>query len=72
MNQPQPVVYRQLAIPLSTFDRIKDYQRSHEARNGERLTIAQTVAAIVREHQQNEEREAHERTSKQPAIFRSL
>ena len=66
---PHPVVYRQLAIPVSTFDRIKDYQRTHAARTGQRLTIVQTITAIVREHQANEEHEARNKQSKQPAIL---
>jgi hypothetical protein len=73
MNQPprEPVVFRQLAIPVSTFDRIKDYQRQCEASTGLRLTITQTISAIVREQQATEEREAqHARTNKQPAILR--
>lgn len=73
-HEPSPhhVVYRQLAIPVSTFDRIKDYQRTHEARTGQRLTIVQTITAIVREHQQSEEHaEQQHRDSKQPAILRS-
>jgi len=69
MTQPMKLVYRQLALPVSTFDRIKDYQRTHEARTGQRLTIVQTIAAIVREQQLNEEREAHDTTSKQPAAI---
>lgn len=69
MNHHPPPVYRQLAIPVAIFDYIKNYQRTHMARHGEHLTINQTVAAIVREHQQNEEREVRERTSKQPAIL---
>jgi hypothetical protein len=68
----QPVVYRQLAIPVSTFDRIKDYQRHHEATKGQRLSLVQTIAAIVRDQQLNEEGVSHDRTSKQqPAILRS-
>ena len=68
MTQP-PSVYRQLAFPVPVFDYIKNYQRTHMARHGEHLTIAQTVAAIVRDHQRNEECEVRERTSKRPALF---
>lgn len=51
MQLPQSPVYRQLALPVPTFDYIKQFQRDHEARTGERLTIAAVVAAIVRDHQ---------------------
>lgn len=46
----EKVVYRHLAIPVSTFDHLKDTQRAHEARTGERLSIAQTVALVATEH----------------------
>jgi hypothetical protein len=39
------------------------------SRHGEHLTIAQTITAIVREQQLNEEREEHDTTSKQPAAL---
>lgn len=48
----QPRVYRQLAIPVPVFDRIKDVQRAHEAQQGHRLTITQVVSRIVLEHQE--------------------
>lgn len=69
MTPSLPVVYRQLAIPVTTFDRIKDYQRQHTARHGAHLTLVQALAAIVREHQLNEEREAHDQSRKQPAAL---
>ncbi|WP_022982007.1 hypothetical protein [Ideonella sp. B508-1] len=47
-----PRVYRQLAIPVPVFDRIKDVQRAHEAQQGQRLTIAEVVSRIVLEHQE--------------------
>ena len=69
-NAPPTLVYRQLAIPVPVFDYLKTYQRDHMARHGEHLTLVQTVAAIVRDHQRNEEREAHER-NKHPALLRT-
>jgi hypothetical protein len=68
MTNHQPVVYRQLAIPVSTFDRLKDFQRTHMARHGEQLTLVQTIAAIVREHQTKEEGLCHDRTNKHPSL----
>jgi hypothetical protein len=72
MNPSLPVVYRQLAIPVTTFDRIKDYQRAYMVRNGQPMTLVQAITAIVREHQLNEESEAHDHSRKQPAILRSV
>ncbi len=71
VNPSPPVVYRHLAIPVPTFDRIKSYQRAYIVRTGLPMTLVQAVAAIVREHQQSEEREAHDRNRNQPAILRS-
>lgn len=65
------LVFRHLAFPVCTFDRLKDYQRQYEARTGQRLTLVQTITAIVREHQANEDCDkAHD--SKQPTILRGL
>lgn len=64
---PPPVVFRRLAFPVPVFDRLKLLQRRWEATTGERLTLNQTITALVREHQLSEEREAHDRNSKQPA-----
>ena len=52
MDEREAVVYRQLAIPVSVFDRIKAVQRRHEARQGERLTIMGSVALIERGRRQ--------------------
>lgn len=71
MNRSLPVVYRQLAIPVTTFDRIKDYQRAYMVRNGQPMTLVQALAAIVQEHHLNEEREERDHSRKQPAILRS-
>lgn len=65
----EPAVFRHLAIPLSVFDRIKAVQRSLEAATGQHTTLVQTIAAIVREHQQNEEREARNQ-ERIPAVLR--
>lgn len=71
----ETAVYRQLALPVSVFDHIKDTQRAQEALTGARLTINETVSLIIREHKQNVER--GERTNEQanqqaraPALLR--
>ncbi|WP_158443094.1 hypothetical protein [Rubrivivax gelatinosus] len=57
----EPAVFRNLALPVSVFDHIKDEQRRAEAETGERPSINQTVARIVREHRQySEAREGRE------------
>ncbi|NML15592.1 hypothetical protein [Azohydromonas caseinilytica] len=59
-----PAVYRQLAIPVPVFDRIKDVQRRHEAQHGQRLTLAAVVSRIVLEHQRHEEQELQRRADR--------
>lgn len=67
---PVRVVYRQLAIPVPAFDHIKDTQRAREAATGRRWSINETVAAIVAEHQTQQqktvEREARDHDRQAP------
>lgn len=68
----EKIVCRNLALPVSVFDRIKDVQRSREATHGDRLSITQVVSHIIREHQINSERERSNRSEIQtnvPAIL---
>lgn len=51
MTQRETVVYRHLAIPVRVFDHIKDVQRTAEDRLGARLSLMETIALIVLEHQ---------------------
>jgi hypothetical protein len=74
-QQSEKAVFRNLALPVSVFDHIKDVQRSQEALQGHRMTICQTVSHIVREHQRHAatstttsaKREG--RTTNEPALF---
>lgn len=59
----QPKVYRQLALPVPVFDRIKEVQRQQEARTGQRLTIAQVVGYIVHAHAASEAEETAARAA---------
>lgn len=67
---PRPTVYRQLAIPIPVFDRIKTLQRRHEAQQGQRLTIASVVSRIVLEHQQAEEQQRQQEGVSRAALLR--
>jgi hypothetical protein len=53
----RPKVYRQLAFPVSVFDRIKEVQRQHAAVSGQRMTITEVVSHIVQAHQRHESQE---------------
>ena len=69
---PEKAVFRNLALPISVFDYIKDTQRSQEARHGDRLSISQVVSQIIREHQTHSTPERSSRSEVQnnvPALF---
>jgi hypothetical protein len=71
-----------MAFPVPTFDHIKDVQRAHEAATGQRLSLNQTVARIISEHQEaarkgaavNVAREGrdhdHQETNRVPSLLR--
>lgn len=64
MKQEQ-VIYRHVALPVSAFDHLKQYQRATEV-SGKRLTNSEALAAILKEHRQLTEARAgrgHDATS---------
>lgn len=65
---PEKAVFRNLALPVSVFDRIKDVQRAVEATQGDRLSITQVVSRIVREHQSNAASERYSRSEVQTNV----
>lgn len=48
----EPLVFRQVAFPVASFDYLKAYQRAVESNTGERLNNNQILALILAEHQQ--------------------
>ncbi len=62
---PEKAVFRNLALPVSVFDYIKDTQRSREVTHGDRLSISQVVSQIIREHQTHPTPERHSRSEVQ-------
>jgi hypothetical protein len=69
-GQREKAVFRNLAIPVSAFDHIKDTQRALQASTGQAVTLNQAVAHIVHQHrQQNAAQGGHGRVS---AILRPL
>lgn len=59
-NSPEKLVFRQIAFPVSTFDWLKDCQRSYAAQHGHFLNNNEILAVILREHRtQTEECGAH-------------
>lgn len=51
MNDPK-CVFRNFSLPIATFDHIKQFQREYERQHNVRLTNSQTLAIMLREHQE--------------------
>ncbi|MDP3210001.1 hypothetical protein [Methylotenera sp.] len=49
------VVFRQFALPVATFDYLKDYQRGYEAKHKVRLNNNQLLVVMLAEHKANNE-----------------
>ncbi len=59
-QKPEPLVFRQVAFPLSAFDYLKEFQRGYEKTHGVRLNNNQVLAVILAEHKKtNEESGEH-------------
>jgi hypothetical protein len=65
---PEKAVFRNLALPVSVFDYIKDVQRRLEARHGNRLSITQVVSQIIREHKAHSTTERPRRSEVQTNV----
>ena len=48
----EKTVFRSIALPISAFDHLKDFQREYERRNGARLTNNQALTIILKQHRQ--------------------
>lgn len=48
----QAVVFRNFALPVPTFDHLKDVQRGYEEQHGVKINNNQTLAIILRQHQE--------------------
>lgn len=46
------LVFRSIAFPLPSFDYLKDFQRTYEAKHGVCINNNEAVAIIFGEHQQ--------------------
>lgn len=49
MNE-EKLVFRQFALPVGTFDYLKDYQRGYERRYGVRINNNQLLVVMLAEH----------------------
>lgn len=48
----EKTVFRNIALPVSAFDHLKDFQREYERRHGARLNNNQALTIILKQHQQ--------------------
>jgi hypothetical protein len=56
----EKLVFRQFALPVSTFDYLKGFQRAYEGMHGVKLNNNQVIAIILSEHKEiNEESGIH-------------
>jgi hypothetical protein len=46
------VVFRQFALPVATFDYLKDFQRGYERKHGVRLNNNQLLVIMLAEHKE--------------------
>ena len=53
VRHPSPI-YRNLAIPLATFDHLKAFQRHLNATTGRSYTLMEVISTMAQEHQQQE------------------
>lgn len=59
-DQHQPLVLRQVAFTVPTFDYLKQWQRDHSGKHGVWLDNSKALAVILDEHRQATERAAEE------------
>lgn len=66
----EKAVFRNLAIPVSAFDHIKDTQRTLQQTFGQPVSLNETVAHIVHQHrQQTRDIARTQRRNDCPAVF---
>lgn len=51
-NRNEQLIFRQVAFPESSFDYLKDFQRSHHAQYGVWLNNNRCLTLILAEHKQ--------------------
>lgn len=68
-GQREKAIFRNLAIPVSAFDHIKDTQRAIQASTGLAIGLNATVAHIVRQHKQQQAADRTDRRNAPAAVF---
>lgn len=51
-NKRETLIFRQVSLPLSTFDYLKEFQRGHLQKTGIHLSNNQCLALILAEHKE--------------------
>lgn len=51
-QHPEKCVFRSFALPVTTFDYLKQFQRDYQARYGVWINNNEAITIILREHRQ--------------------
>lgn len=49
-QEKEKVVYRSVAIPVSAFDILKEFQREYERKHGVKLNNNEILTIIIKQH----------------------
>lgn len=49
-REKEKVIYRSVAIPVSAFDLLKEFQREYERKHGVRLNNNEALTIIIKQH----------------------
>lgn len=66
-----PRIFRNFALPLPTFEYMKNFQRDYEARFGSKLSNTQVLTLIVSQHQQLTQSASALASAPQDALLRT-
>lgn len=63
MTQHPPKVFRSFALPLATFDYLKQFQRRYLEQHSVHLNNNEAIALILDQHKQSQNVESEERSN---------
>lgn len=65
-----PRIFRNFALPLPTFEYMKNFQRDYEARFGSKLSNTQVLTLILSQHRQLTQSASGQASAPQDAFLR--
>lgn len=66
-QHPEKCVFRSFALPVTTFDYLKQFQRDYQARYAVRINNNEAITIILRQHQQQQANDINEDSGEQNA-----